>query len=175
MGYVSSREIERAREIAKYTVHAAIDRVCGKISKREWDEIKFAGVCYPDPMLSHEAASELLRGKLDDLQYVDARVRDNYIEVTYKKRAEGSPRLDPTDKEGVSIEQTYAPERIEVSGHPLRLTVEWKHPHRIDTSRPFQTELRRLQALVDAGKMSRDDMVDAVSRATATLGIRLTD
>lgn len=173
MAYVSSKQLDRSREIFAAVVNAAIDRVCGLITKRQWDEIKFAGCLADcDPMFSAQASRDLLTARLDQLQYTSATLEDIRATVTYSRRQDGAERLAPTDKAGRSIEHVYAPVRIELT-RSRELVVQWQHFGMVDTREPLASEIQRLQRLVDIGELSREQMVEAVSDATASLGVSL--
>ena len=170
---VSSKQIDRSREISSLVLNAAIDRVCGRISKREWDEIKFVG-CFAEcgPNFSPQAARELISPRLDELQFTSSNLDGTHAEVTYKARKPNCQRLAPTDKTGLSIEAFYSPVRMEYS-EPRTLVVEWRNFFAVDTSAPLEAEIKRLKAYVDAGQMTEEQMISAVSDATSSLGVTL--
>jgi hypothetical protein len=173
MGYVSLKQLDRSREIASAVFNAAIDRVCGLISKREWDEIKFAG-CFADcdPMFTPQASRDLISPRLHQLQFTSTSFRGTCATVTYSARKPEFERLAPTDKAGRLIEDVYAPVRMDIH-RDRTLEVEWRNFFAVDTSLPLDSEIRRLKIYVDAGQMTKDQMISAVSDATSSFGITL--
>lgn len=172
MAYVSSKQLDRSREIASVVFNAAIDRICGLISKREWDEIKFAG-CFADcdPMLTPQASRDLIAPRLHQLQFTSTSFFGTTATVTYSARDPNHARLAPTDSQGRLIEDVYAPVRMELH-RDRTLEVEYRDFFAIDTSLPLNSEVLRLKTYVDKGQMTREQMVSAVSDATTSLGIK---
>jgi hypothetical protein len=183
MPHLSSGHRNLAKDIAKGTVRAAIDYLCGRITATQWAEWKMAGCFSPcaadlTPSESRSAIFDLL----PDLQFSSSTFEENSVSVYYVKRDLSLSRLEPTDREGLSIEQHYHPVRVELhtegvstfrawhtddfsGGPPTGLTIEWKNEKRIDTSLPFAGELKRLKALVEDGRMTSSELENAISLA----------
>ena len=193
MGYVSSSQRSQAAEIAKQTVRAAIDYLCGRITKRQWAEWRSLGCFSPcDANLSPDESLAAIAGMLEDLQFCNASLEKNCVRVTYTKRDPACPRLAPTDKDGISVEEHYYPVRIELhaegvsmssrmqkddlsGGSPQSLTIEWKNEKRIDTDLPLSHEMRRIKWLVESGRMTQEEFADAVTIATDGVGLNLSN
>jgi hypothetical protein len=193
MPYVSSSQHKQAQEIAKQTVRAAIDYLCGRITERQWVEWRSLGCFSPcDANLSPDESRAAIADMLDDLQFCNATLEKNSVIVTYTKRDSKFPRLAPTDKGGISVEEHYHPVRIELhtegvsissrmqkddlsGGFPQSLTIEWKNEKRIDTDLPMSHEMRRIKWLVESGRMTQEEFADAVTIATDGVGLNLSN
>ena len=188
--YVSSKQIERSRELASLVFNGAIDRMLGRISERQWLEIRFAScMAECDPMLSPEASRDMVAPRLQELQFTHTSLERGRAVVTYCVLPKDNPRLAPTDRSGLSIEEAYCPARVEFSDDRLssdrrtikppqapafaELVIEWKHPGMVDMSMPLDQEIIRLKHRVESGLMAREQMLEAILEATGSLGISL--